>query len=157
MRRKEKEIKSKKELEKIISDAKVIRLALTDNIFPYILPLNFGYKDNVFYIHSAKEGKKIDIIKKNNNVAFEIDIENKLITNELACKFTMDYKSILGNGKAIIIDNEEEKVEGLNIIMNQYSNNKKFNFEKKIVDKIYIIKILINEISGKQSGYKEIL
>lgn len=57
MRRKEKEIKSKQEIEKIINDAQIIRLALIDDLVPYIVPLNFGYKDNVFYVYSAKEAE----------------------------------------------------------------------------------------------------
>ena len=62
MRRKDKEIKDKKEIESIIKRAKVCRIALSDNNMPYIIPVNYGYKNNCIYIHSASEGKKIDII-----------------------------------------------------------------------------------------------
>ena len=71
MRRKDKEIKDKEVIESIIKRATVCRIALSENNVPYIVPLSFGYKDNCLYFHSAPEGRKIDIIKQNNNVCFE--------------------------------------------------------------------------------------
>jgi len=151
MRRKEKKIHSLINLEKIIDKAKVFRVAMSLNDFPYIVPLNFGYKNNVFYFHAAKEGKKIDIIRKNNKVAFEIDIDNELVKNEISCKFTMNYRSIIGSGKATIIEDKKEKIEGLNIIMNHYTGMNEFKYADRAVDMIYVIKIEIIEMVGKQS------
>jgi nitroimidazol reductase NimA-like FMN-containing flavoprotein (pyridoxamine 5'-phosphate oxidase superfamily) len=157
MRRKEKQINLRSELEKIIKRANVVRIALTDNLMPYIVPLNFGYSNNTLYFHSAKEGRKMDIIKKNNNVAFEIDIDNELIKNEIACKFTMNYRSVIGNGKAIILTEKKDIINGLNVIMNHYTDVKNFEYNDKVLDKIYVVKIEINEMTGKQSGYKEFI
>jgi len=151
MRRNEKKIKLIENLEKIIEEAQVLRVAMSTNDIPYIVPLNFGYKNNVFYFHCAKEGKKIDIIKKNNNVAFEIDIDDELIKNEIACKFTMDYRSIIGSGIATIIKNNQEKIEGLNIIMKHYSGMKEFKYSEKAIDMIFVVKIEVLEMVGKQS------
>ncbi|MFC1532217.1 pyridoxamine 5'-phosphate oxidase family protein [Thermodesulfobacteriota bacterium] len=64
MRRKEKEITKKSEIEAVINKALVCRVGLSDNNFPYIVPLCFGYQDNTIYIHGALEGRKIDILKK---------------------------------------------------------------------------------------------
>ncbi len=79
MRREDKEINDIATIEGIIRKARVCRLALSENGQPYIVPLCFGYKDNNLYFHSAGEGKKLDIIKKNNNVCFEFDIDLELV------------------------------------------------------------------------------
>ena len=64
MRRKEKEIKDKKEIEQIFKYSHVCRLGIFDGKMPYIVPMNFGYRDNILYFHSALEGRKVDIQKK---------------------------------------------------------------------------------------------
>ncbi|MDM8533705.1 pyridoxamine 5'-phosphate oxidase family protein [Clostridiaceae bacterium HSG29] len=151
MRRKEKKIHSLVNLEKIINEAQVLRVGMSVNDIPYIVPLNFGYKDNVFYFHCAKEGKKIDIIRKNNKVAFEMDIDNELVKNEVSCKFTVNYRSIIGTGIATIIDDKKEKIEGLNIIMKHYSNMDEFKYVDRAIDMIYVVKIEVIEMVGKQS------
>ena len=82
MRRKDKEIIDVNEKINVIKKCKVCRIGLSENNIPYIIPLNFGYKyeNNLLtlYFHSALEGKKLDIIKNNNNACFEIDCDNKL-------------------------------------------------------------------------------
>ena len=78
MRRKEKEIKDRKEIISILQKAKICRIGLSENNKPYIVPMNFGYKEGCLYFHCANEGRKIGIIKKNNNVCFEIDTDHKI-------------------------------------------------------------------------------
>lgn len=68
MRRSDKEIKDKQITEWILKEATICRIALCNYDKPYIVPMNFGFKDNYLYIHSAREGQKIDMIMKNNNV-----------------------------------------------------------------------------------------
>jgi len=153
MRRKDKEIKDKKEIESIINRAIVCRIALSDNNMPYIVPINFGYKDNCLYIHSATEGKKIDIIKKNNDICFEIDIAHEILQGKSACHTTMKYYSVIGYGKAYIIDDSEEKIKALNIIIEHYLPEIPHEYSEKFLKKIVIIKIEIDNMTGKKSGY----
>jgi nitroimidazol reductase NimA-like FMN-containing flavoprotein (pyridoxamine 5'-phosphate oxidase superfamily) len=151
MRRKDKEIKDKEEIEEIIKSASICRLGLSYNDIPYIIPMNFGYKDNCLFFHSAKEGKKLDIIRKNSNICFEIDIETKLIKNKKPCSWGMEYKSIIGFGYAYIISDFSAKKEALNTIVNNYTTGS-FEFNEKAVNNVEIIKVEIQEISGKKSG-----
>lgn len=153
MRRKDKEIKDKKEIELIINKANVCRIALSDNNIPYIVPVNFGYKDNSLYIHSATEGKKIEIIKKNNNVCFEIDIVHEILQGKLACHTTMKYYSVIGYGKAYLIDDSEEKIKALNIIIEHYLPEIPHEYSEKFLKKLLIIKVKIDYMTGKKSGY----
>ena len=153
MRRKDKEIKDKFEIETIINRAEVCRIGLSDDNMPYVIPVNYGYRNNCLYIHSASEGKKIDIIKKNNNICFEIDLDHELSILQVPCKSSMMYRSVIGFGKAMVIENFKEKQEALDIIMNHYSPNSFPKYNEKLIKKLSIIKVKIENMSGKKSGY----
>ena len=153
MRRKEKEITDIKSIEKIIKKAKVCRLALSLNDTPYIVPVCFGYSAKTIYFHSAREGKKIDIIKKNNKVCFEFDINHELVESEKACKWGMKFRSVIGYGKASFLENIEEKQAAFDILMQNYTN-KTFLFPEENLNNTLLIKIAIEQITGKESGYQ---
>ncbi len=152
MRRKDKEIKDTREIESIITRSAVCRIALCDNNSPYIIPVCFGYKDNCLYFHSASDGKKIDIIKKNDRVCFEFDIHEGLIKSENLCDWDMKYQSVVGSGKAFFIEDPEEKTRALSVIAERYSNDA-HEYQKNSVDNVTIIKVEIESIAGKKSGY----
>jgi len=152
MRRKDKEIKDIKEIESIIEKSNVCRIALSENNSPYIVPVCFGYKDNCLYFHSAIVGKKIDIIKKNNNICFEFDIYSGLLNSENPCDWDIKYIGVIGFGKASFIHEFDEKIKALNIIIEHYSSNS-YEFQKKSIDDVTIIKVEIENITGKKSGY----
>ncbi len=152
MRRKDKEIKDKKEIESIINRCDICRIALCDNNSPYIVPVCFGYSENYLYFHSAREGKKIDIIKKNNNVCFEFDIYDGPIESESPCNWDMKYYSVIGSGEAFFIDDFQEKTKALYIITEHYSGNSS-EFQKDSVDNVTVIKVEIKNIMGKRSGH----
>jgi len=150
MRRADKEITSKAAIEGIISRSLVCRLALADENQPYIVPLCFGYKDNSLYFHSAVQGKKIDIIKKNNRVCFEFDIDYEVIKADKACEWGMQYKSVVGFGQASFLEDSESKRRALDIIMKQYSGESSAYPEAKLKHTV-IIKVDIQHMTGKQA------
>jgi nitroimidazol reductase NimA-like FMN-containing flavoprotein (pyridoxamine 5'-phosphate oxidase superfamily) len=135
MRKKDKEIKDKELMESILKRAIICRMGLSENNEPYIVPLNFGYKDNFLYFHSAKEGRKIDMIRKNNNICFEIDIDTKLLDAEKPCKWSMQYYSVIGFGKAFLVEDLEEKRAALDIIMEHYAGESSFEYPEGSVNK----------------------
>ena len=152
MRRKEKEIKDIAAIEEILRRARVCRLGLCEDNRPYVVPVCFGYKDNALYIHCGPEGKKIEMLRKNNNVCFEVDIDDKLVKTERPCKWGLNYKSVIGFGKAVFIEDVESKRKALDVIMRQFSANT-FDYPEETIRKTTIIKIEIESMSGKQSGY----
>jgi nitroimidazol reductase NimA-like FMN-containing flavoprotein (pyridoxamine 5'-phosphate oxidase superfamily) len=152
MRRKEKEIKSKSEIKSIINSGQVCRVAFSLNDEPYIVPMYYGYKDNSLFFHSAKEGKKIDIIKKNNQVCFEIDINHSIINTSVPCNWKNSYSCVIGFGKAKLVESYTEKVKALNYIIDHYSKGTIYEIPKENVLKTAIIKIEIEEITGKKSN-----
>jgi len=127
MHRKDREITDRKLIDDILSKSLICRVAMIDNDKPYIVPLNYGYHDNAIYIHSALVGKKIEILRKNNKVCFEIDIESDLIKKEVSCEWSINYRSLIGYGTIEIITNFDEKQAGLDIIMNQHGKNENIN------------------------------
>ena len=151
MRRSEKEITDQSIMEAIINASLVCRLALSDGNQPYIVPLCFGYQNRTLYFHSAREGKKIDILKKNNRICFEFDVNSEIIEADKACNWGMKYQSVIGFGRAVLVENIEEKQKALNIIMDHYSD-RDFQFTDKAIGKIAVIKIEIQGMTGKHSS-----
>ncbi len=155
MRRKEKEIKDKEAIEEILKKADVCRMALSYKDKPYIVPVNFVYKDSAIFIHSAKKGKKLDVIRKNNKVCFEVDIESEIVLSSNPCNCTTKYQSVIGYGKAFILDKKEEIKLALDILVGKYyedKSNKEFEYKKGCIENTNIIKIEVESISGKKSG-----
>jgi hypothetical protein len=150
MRRSEKEITSSTEIEEIIQKAVVCHLGLIDGDEPYIVPMSFGYQDKTLYLHSATEGRKIDVIKKNDNVCFELETDIEMVKAESACKWSTKYRSVMGTGKAKIIEDSKAKALGLSIIAAHYAGIQ-YGFQQENVDKVLVIKIDIEKLSGKKS------
>ncbi len=150
MRRKEKEMTDRAEIESVIRKSRVCRLGLADEGYPYVVPLCFGYDGNAFYFHSAKAGRKIDMLRKNNRVCFEFDIEQETKPAEKACKWGMAYKSVIGFGEASFVEDTDAKRNALDIIMRQYSADvRQFEYSEAALRGTVIIRIDIQEITGK--------
>jgi nitroimidazol reductase NimA-like FMN-containing flavoprotein (pyridoxamine 5'-phosphate oxidase superfamily) len=150
MRKKDKEIRNIAALEEILSKAMVCRLGLCEGNQPYVVPLCFGYEDNALYFHCASQGKKLDIIRRNNNVCFEVDIDHQLIKADQACNWGMKYKSVIGFGKAVFIKDIELKRKALDIIMQQFSKDS-FKISEEAVKNTTVVKIEIASMTGKKS------
>ena len=150
MQRKEKEITDKSEIESIIRKAQVCRLGLSDEGLAYIVPLCFGYDGKHLYFHSAMKGRKIEILKRNNQVCFELDIDTQINSGKNACDWGMKYRSVIGYGTAGFIQEPSEKRQALDIIMGQYANGA-FEYSDKALKKTLIIKVNISHMTGKKS------
>ena len=160
MRRKDREMTDIDEIINVVKKCKVCRLALSENDFPYIVPLNYGYsfENNTltFFFHSALEGKKMDIIKNNNNACFQLDCDNALVEADIACKHGYAFKSVVGFGKIIFLESETEKNEALNLIMkHQTGKDTVYNFTSAETKNICVYKMLVETFSGKQRNLPE--
>lgn len=152
MRRQEREIKDRQEIETIIEMAQICRIGMAENGVPYIVPMNFGYKDNSLYFHCAPEGKKLDIIKSSPRVCFEMEADYELLkTGDVPCGWSTKYSSVMGTGKAFIINDEEEKRKALNIIIGHYGTSR-YDFSEEELGKAGVIRIEIEEMTGKRNG-----
>ena len=158
MRRKDKEITDINDKMAVIAKCKVCRLGLSENNYPYVIPLNYGYTcENgrlTLFFHSANEGKKMEIIQNNSNACFEIDCDTQLIEGEKPCNYSYGFKSIIGFGKIVFTETDEEKIYGLNCLMkHQTGKDITYDFTKNELDKICIYKMSVEEFTGKQKEY----
>jgi nitroimidazol reductase NimA-like FMN-containing flavoprotein (pyridoxamine 5'-phosphate oxidase superfamily) len=153
MRKKEREISDMSEIESIMMNSDVCRIAFADANAPYIVTMNFGYcgiDNRRLYFHCAPEGRKIEMMKKNNFVCFEMDTDHHLKTGKMACDYGMSYRSVVGYGYISIVNDEEERVRALDYILSHYSGNKKFTYKPETLERTMVLRLDIGEISGKQ-------
>lgn len=126
MRRKDREIINYNKMLEILYQCDCCRIGLIDDVATYIVPLNFGYEEEannlVLYFHGANEGKKLELMEKQNYVGFEMDRKHELIEGDIPCAYSFKYQSIIGKGKIEILHNYEDKIKGLTSIMSHYSN-----------------------------------
>jgi len=150
MRRTDKQITDKKRINSILDMGLVCRIALSDANEPYIVSLCYGHSKGYIYFHSAREGKKIDMIRKNPRVCFQIDTGIELIENENPCRWAMKYQSVVGYGIVQELDKPDEKRRALETIMSHYRKSE-YEFEDTAVEKTSVFSISIMELSGKIS------
>jgi nitroimidazol reductase NimA-like FMN-containing flavoprotein (pyridoxamine 5'-phosphate oxidase superfamily) len=153
MRKIEEEITDLSEIEAILDKAEVCRLSMADGSLPYIVPLNFGYTDKALYFHTGHKGKKIDILRKNRFVCFEVEVDTEVVRSDIACDWRMRYRSVIGLGKVVFIEDPKEKAAALDIIMDHYAHKGGRQYREGSLEKACIIKVMIDEMKGRKSGY----
>ncbi len=152
MRKKEYEITDLAGIEAILLKAEICRLAMTDGAVPYIVPLNFGYRDRTLYFHTGLAGKKIDLLKKNSIVCFEVDVDAELIRSDTACGYGMKYLSVVGSGRAEFVEDRDGKKEALDIIMGHYSGKDSWDYREHSFERTCIIRVSIETMTGRKAG-----
>jgi nitroimidazol reductase NimA-like FMN-containing flavoprotein (pyridoxamine 5'-phosphate oxidase superfamily) len=149
MRRNDREIVDLFEIESILNDAPVCRIGLADSDEPYIVPLCFGYREKTIYLHSAMAGRKISMLVKNSRCCFEVDLYDQIIRAERPCSWGMQYRSVIGFGRARFIKDAEEKKTGLNCIMHHYGSEM-HHFSDDEIRNVCVIRIDIDSMTGKK-------
>ncbi len=137
----------------IIKKCDVCFVGVVDGDKPYVLPMNFGYKNNIIYLHSAPEGRIVECLKENPNicVTFSTDHELAFQHPEVACSYRMKSKSVVAWGKVHFQQDFDKKVDALNIIMEQYSE-KTFSYSDPAVNNVLIWEVPVDEVSCKEFG-----
>ncbi|MFR9165709.1 MAG: pyridoxamine 5'-phosphate oxidase family protein [Dysgonomonas sp.] len=138
----------------IIRSNKVCYVGMVDTeSMPYVLPMNFGFRDDVLYLHSAQEGKSISSLNKNPNVCITICSDPAIVyqDEEVACSYRVKGSSVMCRGKVVFIEDYDEKVKALDVIMSQYTN-KKFSYSKPSVENVKVWKVEIEDITTKIFG-----
>ena len=154
MRRKDREVTNINEIETILLQCKTCHVAMVEDGMPYVVPLSYGYKifnGNTLelYFHSALEGKKIDILKKNNKVCFEMAYEGEAVHAETPCNSGYYFASIIGYGDVCFIDDIDKKCEALSIMF-EHQSSKKVVFTVGQTENICVFKIISSDFTGKR-------
>lgn len=154
MRRSDKAVTKQTAIEKILRTGKTCQLAFSDTPVPYLVTLNYGYHDGTLYFHSALEGHKIDLVKKNGQATFTVALDLGLVTGENACDWSVRFQSVVGHGKISLLESAEEKQRGLDLFMAQYSADK-FSYPDNMLRATAVFKLVISEMTVKQSRVDE--
>lgn len=151
MRRTDKEIVDRQEIDAIVRGSSVCRLALAKDNEPYLVPVSFGYDGGAIYLHTAPTGRKIEFFRANARVCFEFERGVEVRTDpSLACRWTLRYESVIGWGTIAEVTEPPGKERALNAVMRQYSG-REWAFDPAAVAKVRAWKITIEEIGGKRS------
>jgi nitroimidazol reductase NimA-like FMN-containing flavoprotein (pyridoxamine 5'-phosphate oxidase superfamily) len=151
MRRTDKEISDRRQMDEIIRGSLVCRMAMAKDNAPYVVPMSFGYDGEAIYLHTALEGKKIECFEANPQVCFEFERNVELRRDpQSACKWTFSFESVIGYGTISELVKPTQKERALNEIMRQYSG-KTWPFESASVAKVRVWKIAISSMAGKRS------
>ena len=153
MRRKDREIKDKALIEQFVAKEQIIRIAFYDNGDIYIVPLNYGYiyenEKYIFYFHGAKAGRKYELGKAAPIVGFEIDGAYELLEADVACDYSAKFQSVIGTGRLSIVEDNEEKIKGLNVLMNHISGKSEWNYSKEMLDAVAVFRLEVEKLSCK--------
>lgn len=150
-----KTIADRKVIDQIIHRCDTCYVAMADKQGkPYVLPFNFGYEEGVLYLHSAREGKKMNILRENPqiSVAFSTDHALRHSHDDVACSYGMKFRSVVLDGMIEFIDDFDRKKEVLNIIMKKYTG-REFTFNAPSIHEVCVYCLRITGISGRESGY----
>lgn len=152
MTRREREVTDINEIIKILDESKVLHLGMVDGDEPYVVPMNYGYMlENgklTIWLHGAKRGRKLDVMRANPKVFFEMECGITPFEGEIACKYGITYASIMGKGIAEIVEDIETKKSALSILM-KTQTGKDFEFEDKMAAVVSIIRIDVSEFTAK--------
>ena len=153
MRRKDREITDETAIRAILDKAQVLHLAMIDGDRPYVVPLHYGYSliDGrlTMYLHSAKEGRKLDVLQKNGRVAFVLETDVASISGgEIPCKYGAAYASVMGEGKAVFLTDPAKKAAALQILM-RTQTGRAFAFTTEMTASVAVIRVDVDSFTAK--------
>lgn len=156
MRRSDRLVTDRDTIEVFLDEAKVIHLGLEDDGEIYVVPLNYGWEWKgetlMLYCHSAREGRKIDLIGKGTKVGFSMESGISYFGDEMACHYGNYYKSIIGSGEASLLKEDEARSHALNQIMAHYSDRDHWHFAPEMLAQVEVIAVCVQDFSCKIHG-----
>lgn len=153
MRRKDREVKDIAVIKEIMDRCESCRIAMNDNGSIYIVPLDFGYTEDedgiTLWFHGAKEGRKVELIRRNGYAAFEMDTDHEITSGDSACKYSALYSSVIGDGKITEIKENADKIKGLRAIMKHITGKSDWEFEEKELTAVGVYSLSVETLSCK--------
>lgn len=154
MTRRELEITDRAEIIDILDRCSILHLGLVDGDEPYVVPMNYGYTMDedgklAFYLHGATQGRKLDLMRKNPKVFLEMECDITPFEGDVACRYGTAYKSLMARGTAVLLEDPQEKMEGLSLFM-KTQTGKDFEFNEKLVKVVSVIRIDVTEYTAKR-------
>lgn len=148
------EISKHEEIEKIIQEAEVCYLGMTDGDQPYVLPFNFAYQNETLFLHSDHNGYKLDVLARNSKICANFNVGNELFSRnkEVGCSWGMKYKSVNLFGNLEIVEDYDEKYQIMKLFMLKYAGED-YEFSEPSIKNVMIMKVQAVKLTGKKYGY----
>lgn len=148
------------EVLKILDTCKILHLGMVDGDEPYVVAMNYGYVmedgELTLYLHGAVRGRKLDVLRANPKVYFEMSCDVTPFEGKTACQYGVAYSYLKGKGAAEIVEDVEEKKKGLAILMKTQSG-KDFEFTDRLVGIVSVIKIKVFQYDAKHRPLPAVL
>ena len=156
MRRKNREVTDRARMDEVIRDADCCRVAWNEPGGPYIVPKNFGYsvegETRIFYFHGAFEGKKIDFVREQPEVGFQLDTGHRLVSGgAVASAWSFDYASVIGKGIISFVTEPEEKRKALLLLMEHYTGRTDWALPPAMLERVNCLKLTVRSMTCKIS------
>ena len=152
MRRKDREVTDPAKIRDILERAQILHLGMIDGEVPYVVPLHYGFEYDgtavTLFVHSAKEGRKLDVLSKNDNVFVEIDCDAALLPADVPCAWGSTFASVMGEGKATLLEDPAEKAAALTVLM-KTQTGKDFTISEQMAAAVAVIRIDLPEVTCK--------
>ena len=153
MRRKDREVTDPVKIREIITACDCCRLGLCDGERAYIVPMDFGFTEQdgryAFYFHSAKEGRKLDLIRRTGWAAFEMDTGHEWVRGETALQDTSRFRCVMGGGPVTLLETEEEKRAGLLAILAHTTGRDRCEIGGEALGKVQVFRLDVEELTCK--------
>lgn len=157
MRRKDREITDFTEIQQIVTDCEVLRIAIQTEEYPYIVPVNFGFEwegtDLILYIHGARQGTKLSLLDRNNKVGIEMDTDHETVIDDAKeeTSYSYVYRSIVGHGDAELVTELTAKRHALTKIVEHYvAADHVIDISDRAVAGTSVVAIRVKVYTGKQ-------
>ena len=156
--RREREVTDPAQILDILNRAKIVHIGLVDGDEPYVVPMNYGFTMEegklTLYLHSALQGKKLDMMKANSKVFFELDCDWEPFEGEKPCQYGLAYSSVMGRGEASLVEDVEEKMHAMTVLM-KTQTGKDFSFNERLVSIVAVVRIDVSEFTAKHRPIPE--
>ncbi len=156
MRRKDREVSDRSEILDIMTRCPVCHVAFGDDEYPYVIPLSFAFTEKdgeiILYFHSAMDGHKLRLLARNSKVAFSMDsLDISVVTDdEVACRSTIFFESVCGNGEMRLLLGEEKRT-GIIAIAERYKTKGALcHIVDSVLEHTAVMALHVSTITGKR-------
>lgn len=152
MRRHDREITDDSVLLDILEKNYICHVAMSSGLTPYVVPMNYVFLKGSFYLHTHPGGKRLEILEKNPLVCMNIIDSVSVIASDIACNFSMAYRSITVDGHMHFVDSVTEKEEALQALVSNISGNfKQWEMSEELLKKVTVFRVDVISMTGKQA------
>ncbi len=151
MRRKDREITDRAAIDAVLTEGRLLHLALADDNIPFVVPVFYAYDHTGLFFHCARAGTKVRIMERNPRVSFVVSLDHGIVESDAACDFEARHRTVIGHGRAVFVTDEAAKIAALDRIVARFTP-RHFDYPKANLAVTNVVRIEIASIKGKTHG-----